>query len=377
MVKIAVIGWYGTETIGDRAILAGLVRVFALTFGDFSIRLGSLFTVLTERTLLEDIDFLSKCSGTDCLSISIFDSLKPKCLRDNIKDADLLVVGGGPLMDITVMYMLEYAFQIAARKGIKTALLGCGWGPLKAEEYIKCALRIVRLSNLTIFRDRLSEQSCLSYWKSEEKKTNALIDPAFFAASYFVKNINRERTQGHIAINLRDTALDQYGGDSSLLEARFGKMLNDISDKTSLPVYLIPMHTFVIGGDDRVILTKIANKVNKDNVIVLQNPLNLKETMEKYYDAYFCVGMRFHSVVLQTVLNGKNYILDYTEPQKGKIYGMLDELNIVDVYASRYTSLLDNPDIDNLIIECQRYEADFSLLDDYLNSYSRLLKTIL
>ena len=99
--------------------------------------------------------------------------------------------------------------------------------------------------------------------------------------------------------------------------------------------------------------------------------------MEKYYDAYFCVGMRFHSVVLQTVLNGKNYILDYTEPQKGKIYGMLDELNIVDVYASRYTSLLDNPDIDNLIIECQRYEADFSLLDDYLNSYSRLLKTIL
>ena len=124
MVKIAVIGWYGTETIGDRAILAGLVRVFALTFNDFSIRLGSLFTVLTERTLLEDIDFLSECSGTERLSISIFDSLNHKCLRNNIEDADLLVVGGGPLMDITVMYMLEYALQIAAKKGVKTALLG-------------------------------------------------------------------------------------------------------------------------------------------------------------------------------------------------------------------------------------------------------------
>lgn len=377
MVKITVIGWYGTETIGDRAILAGLVRVFALTFGDFSIRLGSLFTILTERTLLEDIDFLSECSGTDCLSISIFDSLKPKCLRDNIEDADLLVVGGGPLMDMTVMYMLEYAFQVAAKKGVKTALLGCGWGPLKSKEYIKCALRIVRLSHLTVFRDRLSEQSFLSYWKSEEKMTKALIDPAFLAAAYFAENIDKERTQGHIAINLRDIALDQYGGESSLLESSFSKMLNDISDKVSLPVYLIPMHTFVIGGDDRVILTKIANKVNRDNVMVLQNPLNLRDTMEKYYDAYFCVGMRFHSIVLQTVLNGKNYILDYTEPQKGKIYGMLDELNIVDIYASRYTSLWDNSNIGNFNIECQRYEVDFSLFDDYLDSYSKLLKNIL
>ena len=135
--------------------------------------------------------------------------------------------------------------------------------------------------------------------------------------------------------------------------------------------------TFVIGGDDRVILTKIANKVNKDDVMVLQNPLNLKETMEKYYDAYFCVGMRFHSVVLQTVLNGKNYILDYTDPQRGKISGMLNELKIVDVYASRYASLWDNSNIDVFDIECQRYEVDFSLFDDYLNSYSKLLKTIL
>ena len=377
MVKIAVIGWYGTENIGDRAILAGLVRVFALTFNDFSIRLGSLFTVLTERTLLEDIDFLSECSGTERLSISIFDSLNHKCLRNNIEDADLLVVGGGPLMDITVMYMLEYALQIAAKKGVKTALLGCGWGPLKSKEYINCALKIVELAHLTIFRDRLSEQSFLSYWKSEKKKVTTLIDPAFLAASYFVKNINREGTQGYIAINLRDVSLDQYGGNSVLLEARFGKMINDISDKTSLPVYLIPMHTFVIGGDDRVILTKIANKVNKDDVMVLQNPLNLKETMEKYYDAYFCVGMRFHSVVLQTVLNGKNYILDYTDPQRGKISGMLNELKIVDVYASRYASLWDNSNIDIFDIECQRYEVDFSLFDDYLNSYSKLLKTIL
>ena len=40
---------------------------------------------------------------------------------------------------------------------------------------------------------------------------------------------------------------------------------------------------------------------------MLQNPLNLKETMEKYYDAYFVLD-EIHSVVLQTVLNGEKII---------------------------------------------------------------------
>jgi polysaccharide pyruvyl transferase WcaK-like protein len=58
MVKITVIGWYGTETIGDRAILAGLLSLFDEVFGDFELKLGSIYPFFSERTLYEDMDFL-------------------------------------------------------------------------------------------------------------------------------------------------------------------------------------------------------------------------------------------------------------------------------------------------------------------------------
>jgi len=40
--------------------------------------------------------------------------------------------------------------------------------------------------------------------------------------------------------------------------------------------------------------------------------------MEIYSDAHFNIGMRFHSVVLQTISSNKNYVLDSTEPKKVK-----------------------------------------------------------
>ena len=42
MTKIVIIGWYGTETIGDRAILAGLLHLFAETYSSLEVSIGSL-----------------------------------------------------------------------------------------------------------------------------------------------------------------------------------------------------------------------------------------------------------------------------------------------------------------------------------------------
>ena len=98
--EITIIGWYGTETIGDRAILAGIIRVMSEVFPSYSIRLGSLYPFYTERTLHEDQGFYNEVSLNKLLSIAIFDSKDPVQLRNNIKHSDLLVVGGGPLMDL-------------------------------------------------------------------------------------------------------------------------------------------------------------------------------------------------------------------------------------------------------------------------------------
>ena len=74
-VKITIIGWYGTETIGDRAILSGIFTFFKKAFGEFEVKLGSLYPFFTQRTLNEDHNFW-KGSCNCIFPVQIFDSKK-------------------------------------------------------------------------------------------------------------------------------------------------------------------------------------------------------------------------------------------------------------------------------------------------------------
>ena len=94
--KITIIGWYGTETIGDRAILAGLISFFHKSLDNFEIKLGSLYPFFTERTVDEDHAFYRQFVGKD-IKIDIFNSKDSKALVKAIRASDLVVMGGGPL----------------------------------------------------------------------------------------------------------------------------------------------------------------------------------------------------------------------------------------------------------------------------------------
>lgn len=376
MVKVTIIGWYGTETIGDRAILSGILRILKSSLGDFSISLGSLFPILSERTLMEDCSFYTECINSSNLAISIFNSLSSKELARKIKESDFLIVGGGPLMDMSVMYMLEYAFDVARKYHVKTALIGCGWGPLKSKEYINCSLRLIKKANLTIFRDQISLE-LYSQLCSTQENVYSSIDPAFFAAQYYENKISGiTRSNEYITVNFRDISLDSYEGNAIEFEGKCIQTLQELLDSSSKDILLIPMHTFFIGGDDRDILIRIAKKIKNDRISIMQNPLNLEDTMNKYYNSEICLGMRFHAIVLQTILNGKNYIMDYTNPQYGKIKGVLNTLNISDLYQKRYISLFDEKTCFDFSEECVRYQCNGGILDNFLNTYIKQIKNI-
>lgn len=376
--EITIIGWYGTETIGDRAILAGIIRVMSEVFPSYSIRLGSLYPFYTERTLHEDQGFYNEVSLNKLLSIAIFDSKDPVQLRNNIKHSDLLVVGGGPLMDLKEMNMLEYAFLFAQKRNVKTMLLGCGWGPLKNKNIIEIAARLVELSDGVVFRDEVSLNQCLNICPEYSFKINSSIDPAFFACDYFNHHIGEEREQGHIAINFRDVSLegDHYTG-KKVSEEMLCELVRDIAKQTELPVNLIPMHNFFIGGDDRVILNRVASKVALTNVKVIQSPMSLYDTMGQYYHAKLCVGMRFHAVVLQTMLNGNNYVVDYTDPSTGKIVGMMKQMNIEDHYRNRYYSLHTQDDMFAVDL-CgeNRFGYDSKVIEEFFSRYVNCLRIL-
>lgn len=143
--------------------------------------------------------------------------------------------------------------------------------------------------------------------------------------------------------------------------------MNSIRDFDKIPV-LIPMHYFSVGNDDRLFLHTLCMSDRRLSDVFVQNhPLSLLETIRKFYEADIAIGMRFHSVVFQTIVNGKNFVLDYTEPGKGKINGfMKDFFKNID-YQSRYSNLqIEIPSVKTLVHQalfCNR--IDDCSIDEY------------
>lgn len=363
--KATVIGWYGTETIGDRAILAGIIRLLSAAAADITIELGSLYPILSERTLSDDEPFFQQCAHQSKLKIRLFDSQKRQELEHSIKHTDVTIMGGGPLMDIDQMHMVEYAFSYAKRKKKKTILLGCGYGPLEQAETIGCANRILGLAGLSIMRDTNATHATASN----------LIDPAAFACLEYLNSHPEEATNDFYAINIRDImAAGGHYPINAEMDGYLVEWLGRFADKADKPIRMVPMHTFSIGCDDRIILNRIAKKLKSPKVEVLTIPPSLEETMAIYRNASLCIGMRFHAVLMQTILNGNNIILDYTDPKKGKIIELMRQLDIEDIYKDRYLSVSQvHGDITINPFSVTPYKLDITRLEQFFKTYTSLL----
>lgn len=380
--KITIIGWYGTETIGDRAILAGLISFLNKSYKNFEIKLGSLYPFFSERTINEDYSFYQKIINKD-IKIDIFNSKDSKELDIAIKNSDLVAMGGGPLMDLPELFMIEYAFKKAKKLGIKTALLGCGVGPLFHKKYRKSVLNISLNSDIIILRDNKSKDNLEEIYKDFNKLFNGKTivtsyDPAVECTLEYNK-LNKEEDDDYIAVNLREFPLEySKHNDSKNINDELKSFIKSLAKKyPDREIRLIPMHYFYIGSDDRVFLNNIALDLKLENIKV-QNPnLTLKETIEVYQNAYFNVGMRFHSVVLQTISSGKNYVLDYTEPKKGKIYGFLCDIDKDGFYDKRYISLQEDVITADIIENTdKKFEIDEKVITSRLDVYIKKLKEI-
>jgi len=93
--------------------------------------------------------------------------------------------------------------------------------------------------------------------------------------------------------------------------------------------------------------------------------------MRMFEKAYFTVGMRFHSVVLQTLLNGKNFVFDYTSA--GKTVGFLERIKAKDHYQNQFVDLRNPKAIEDLKIDTvpNKFVADRDQLNAILEVYQR------
>ena len=237
--KVTIIGWYGTETIGDRAILAGIFSFFSKISPIVDFYLGSLYPFFTERTIKEDCHFWEKITGKN-VNITLFNSKRRRELVSYIKLSNLVVMGGGPLMDVDELYLIEYAFKKSKHLGKKTALLGCGIGPLFKFEYKMRLIEIIKNSDLIILRDSQSKVNLLSIFNEFNEYID--VDKIFFSFDPAVEccikfnHFYEKKQNEYIAVNLRSFPKEYSSAYLNFddINRKLEKFIFDLSKKFSI-----------------------------------------------------------------------------------------------------------------------------------------------
>jgi len=230
-------------------------------------------------------------------------------------------------MDLEELFLMESTFRVAKKRGIPSYVMGCGIGPLFKRRYICLVKNIFTMASKIALRDKESVQLAKElYGERLGQKIVYLGDPAIISIERFKKENDAVPNLGQIAINLREYPRSVYHHDSVLKDSDYEQLLKNLSSEYE-NVYLVPMLDFAAGYDDRRYLSRISLHTSCSNVHVLHHPLGLKGLYNLYMNSYGCIGMRHHSVVMQTILNGNNYIIDYTEPKRGKTQGFINSID--------------------------------------------------
>lgn len=370
---VSIIGWYGTETMGDRAILDGILAVLSENSKRLTVQIGSLFEFYTHRTLLEEKEVFSKTAPF--AELEIFDIKDKKIREEKIKCSDLVLLGGGPLMDLEELFLIKKCFICAKQCKIPTVIMGCGMGPLKRDDYISVVYDILSMASKISFRDMTSLKLSKQMY-GENENTTCLGDPAIISIENY-KRGNKRKAATNIVVNFRDYPQHEYGAKSNFRIEDIRRLLTELQ-KDDMEVILVPMHTFGIGGDDRLFLSKLVYNQQYKHVKVIHSPLNLEDLYQIYANAYGCIGMRYHAVIMQTILNGNNIIVNYTDPNTGKIRGFLNDVDINGFYKERILNIQTEEDVNidhfvSILKEQQHFSYQYTTIRekyvDFLADY--------
>ncbi|QHI68066.1 polysaccharide pyruvyl transferase family protein [Tichowtungia aerotolerans] len=377
--NVCIIGWYGSETIGDRAILAGILALLAEQSDELTVQLGSLFPFFSERTIREDSPLWNDLTESE-INVELFDSTNSGELGRAIQQADLLLLGGGPLMDLREIHMLSYAFRTARSKGVRCGVLGCGVGPLKKKSCVRAVKEILKVADFAVFRDALCLSALEQVGIRKEARFQSAIDPAAHCAELYRRKGSFGESLPRITVNLRALSTDYIGSEGIAQFNQFAEQLVQRISELGVDhdVLLVPHHYFYVGGDDRVFLNRLRFNSGCENIRVQNVPMSLAQTMNLFATSRACVGMRFHAILLMTVFCNHCRIVNYTGKQFGKIQGYLQTVDPTGFFKrGRMVSLpdenLSTSFVDDLLGD-EPFELNPSCFSEAVDVYRKALQ---
>lgn len=337
--QVFIVGWYGTETVGDKAILGGIVMDLEKRYGSFSLVIGSLYPFVTKRTVQE--------LGLNAQVVPVYG---PELIRYS-KDSDIIIMGGGPLMDLEELSIPLHAFRIGKLYKRTTIVYGCGLGPLTEDRYKNAVKEILNLSSDILLRDNKSIELARA-WINKDINISHLGDPAkIYLNKYKNTSIEVKSDRKVIRCFLREWTYE-YSKDigwkefldlkKKFEEALAAYILKKAEELKVIEVVFEHMNNFVIGNDDR--------DFSRYFIDTYMQGASVKVNYNKYLstvDSIVCamknseynICMRFHSVLFAHSLNTPFTAIDYTKG--GKIFNYLKD-NQAEEYLMSISELVNN-----------------------------------
>jgi polysaccharide pyruvyl transferase WcaK-like protein/sulfatase maturation enzyme AslB (radical SAM superfamily) len=338
--RVLVLGWYGTETLGDLAILASIVSEYRQAAPGALFVLPSHFPSYT-RVNVERL-------GLDCL---VTDYGSPELVGD-LWQCDTVIVGGGPLMDVPQIQWLASVFERARPLGCRTIIESCGVGPVNLPRTGDAILRIANAADEIRLRDRGSARTLARLGFGGP--VSVVPDPAArWAQSTGVRH--RGTSTGPICVFARELT-SEYPQPTTAAEAtaKLVTFLRSLGDRwPDRAIELHAMHHFPIGHDDREYARRLARAIDRPGCTVDSRPRTPLETLEIMSGASFVVAMRFHSVVFAHAIGAPFIAIDYTNG--GKVADFMVEHGLGDQMVPLMS--LDQIDLSTLELPGLRLES--------------------
>ena len=347
-VEYLIVGWYGTETLGDKAILYSVIDSLRLKSSDCcQITIASIEPYITRYTL-EESNY-----SEGCAVVSI-PNAKKLALEGRFT---AVVFAGGPLMS-SIPYLRDIAkiFRAAYSRGCNCLVWGCGIGPIRKariDSPNKIAIStILKYTTSGCFRDHASYRASLEFYRSD-KLSSVDLDPAYFwfresvkssssPSDPFAPNANLSNRK-HILFALRDLPLGEYFSGLSASEAAalsrkyrdsVVRLIREVRDGFG-DVYLQPMHRLSCGGDDRLFYASVLKGSGLEALVnwIHEKPV---DDVRRFVDSNLCIVMRYHSLVLALAARKPLVAIDYTSG--GKVAALCAALNIKPLSISEFAS---------------------------------------
>jgi polysaccharide pyruvyl transferase WcaK-like protein len=199
---------YGTETVGNQFIQLGLLRVCFQTNPARPVNLLSAAPHVTQKGLDGMLEILSRTHAA--LPLARFISEKVTVLKkDGIRSlgrGDLLVLGGGPIMDDPMLTKWKLWFQWAQRAGAHILIAGCGLGPLRRKKTTSIAESLLKIANTVVLRNNPEP----NFVRAAKGNHVMALDPAFLCAALLpLPAASRKHL---LAVNARLIAFDSNPG---------------------------------------------------------------------------------------------------------------------------------------------------------------------